>query len=128
MKIKYFKLENFAGIKYGINNSIFELNDIPNGIIMLHGENGSGKSTTLHTLHIFSDDKSFLIKNEDGSYVPAKKELIVEHNGIEYHIVHQYSKSGSKKSFIKKKDEELNGAGNVATFEHVILQEFGYRK
>lgn len=125
MKIKYFKLENFAGIKYGINNSVFELNDIPNGIIMLQGDNGSGKSTTLHTLHIFSDDKSFLIKNEDGSYIPAKKELIVEHNGIEYHIVHQYSKSGSKKSFIKKKEEELNGAGNVATFEHVILQEFG---
>lgn len=37
MRIKYFKLENFAGIKYGINNTIFELNDIPNGIIMLQG-------------------------------------------------------------------------------------------
>lgn len=126
MKIKYFKLENFAGIKYGINNSVFELTDIPSGIIKLAGDNGCGKSTTLHTLHIFSDDKSFLIKNEDDSYIPAIKELIVEHNGIDYHIVHQYNAKGSKKSFISKNGEELNANGNVGTFEEVVLNEFGF--
>lgn len=125
MKIKYFKLTNFAGIKYGINNKVLELTDIPSGIIMLTGQNGCGKSTTLHTLHVFSDDKTFLIKKEDESFEPAEKELIVEHNDNEYRILHQYSKTGSKKSFIQKNGEELNGAGNVTTFENVIFEEFG---
>lgn len=125
MKIKYFRLKNYAGIKYGINNSVFELKDIPDGIIKLTGDNGCGKSTTLHSLHIFSDDKSFLIKNEDDTYEPAEKELIVEHNGIEYHIVHQYNNKGSKKSFISKNGEELNGNGNVTTFEDKVKEELG---
>lgn len=125
MKIKYFKLTNFAGIKYGINNKVLELTDIPSGIIMLTGQNGCGKSTTLHTLHVFSDDKTFLIKKEDESFEPAEKELIVEHNDNEYRILHQYSRTGSKKSFIQKNGEELNGAGNVTTFENVIFEEFG---
>lgn len=125
MKIKYFKLKNYAGIKYGINNSVFELKDIPDGIIKLTGDNGCGKSTTLHSLHIFSDDKSFLIKNDDDTYESAEKELIVEHNGIEYHIVHQYNAKGSKKSFISKNGEELNGNGNVTTFEDKVKEELG---
>lgn len=125
MRIKYFKITNFAGIHYGIANNVFELKDIPNGIIMLSGENGSGKSTVLHSLHIFSDDKSFLIKNDDGSFEPASKEIIIEHNGFEYSITHQYNNKGSKKSFISKNGEELNAAGNQATFEDVVLKEFG---
>lgn len=126
MRIKYFKLTNFAGIKYGINSNILELTDIPNGIVILQGDNGCGKSTTLKTLHIFSDDKDYLIKKEDETFEPASKELIVEHNGIDYHIVHQYNAKGSKKSFIKKNDEELNANGNVSTFEDVIYKEFGF--
>lgn len=126
MKIKYFKLTNFAGIKYGINSDILELTDIPNGIIILQGDNGCGKSTTLKTLHIFSDDKDFLIKKDDDTFEPASKELIVEHNDNEYHIVHQYNVKGSKKSFIKKNGEELNSNGNVSTFENVVYSEFGF--
>lgn len=126
MIFKYLKLEGYNGLKHGINVDTFELKDIPSGIILLNGSNGCGKSTTLNALHIFSDSKQQLIQNEDGSYIPAKKELIVEHNNNTYHIIHQYSKTGSKKSFItKNENEELNANGNVATFEAVVLKEFG---
>lgn len=124
MKIKYFKLTNYAGIKYGINNTEFELKDIPSGLIKLTGNNGCGKSTTLHSLHIFSDDKTFLIKKEDGTYEEAEKELIIEHSGAEYHIIHQYNNKGSKKSFISKNGTELNANGNVTTFEDIVEKEF----
>lgn len=129
MIITGIKIENFVGFKKGINKDIIELKDLPSGIIPISGQNGSGKTTLIQSLSIFSDNKDFLIpdpisNNEKQLFIPATKVITVTNGKNKYIITHQYSKTGSKKSFINKNGKELNGNGNVSTFEEILSLEF----
>ena len=127
MKITRLKLENFLGIKHGMNKTEIEIDfsKCVNTITMILGRNGSGKSTILSQLHPFKDSfddrKDLIIDGVDG-----RKEIDYEVGDNTYKIVHIYSKIAQ--SFISKNGVELNDSGGVKTCEDIIRRELGLTK
>ena len=72
IQIAYLKLVNFIGIKAGMNRNEIEIDfsKSKNRIILLLGENGSGKSTILSTAHpfreTFDERDSYILPGEEG--------------------------------------------------------------
>ncbi len=129
MKITFLKLTNFLGIFNGLNRRELEIDFTKgtNDITLLIGENGSGKSTILSTLHPFAgtyDDKSSIILPGRDGY----KEIHIENGGAKYIIKHYYEfkkKTKTTKSFISVVNDdgtltELNENGGVRTFEDAV--------
>ena len=127
MKITRLKLENFLGIKHGMNKMEIEIDfsKCVNTITMILGRNGSGKSTIMSQLHPFKDSfddrKDLIIDGLDG-----RKEIDYESGDNTYRIVHIYSKIAQ--SFISKNGVELNESGGVKTCEDIIRRELGLTK
>lgn len=130
-RIVYAKLKNMIGIYNGTGKTEIEL-DFSKGtnrVVVLAGENGSGKSTIQSMLHPFAetmDNRSdIVLKGKDGF-----KEIRIEHEGSTYKIEHHYNNKGKRKSvksFISKwmggHWEELNENGNVTSFKEMVAQE-----
>ena len=126
MKILYLRLENFIGIYNGMNKSVYEVHlNSKNKIVLLLGDNGSGKTTVLSCLHPFSgtmDDRNEIIRAGFDGY----KEIHFLKDGSLYKIRHHYlnkNKTKSIKSYISKDDVELNESGRVKMFESIVKDE-----
>lgn len=130
-RIIYAKLKNMAGIYNGTGKTEIELDfsKSQNRVVILAGENGSGKSTIQSMLHPFAEtmDKrtDIVMKGKNGF-----KEIRIEHEGSTYKIEHHYNRSGKNrivKSFIAKWAgghwDELNENGNVTSFKEIVSQE-----
>lgn len=131
MRIIYLKLKNFIGIFNGAGKYEIELDfkENKNKIILLLGENGSGKTTILSALHPFAttmDERhNFILADKDGY-----KEIHIRDGKKLYKIEHHYLTRGSKKmtkSFIaikeNKKWKELNENGTVNSFLDIVKNE-----
>ena len=127
MKITYLKLENFIGIKYGMDRNILEI-DFTKGdhrSTLFQAANGHGKTTILSTLHPYSgtmDDRTSIILPDKDGY----KEIHFVNGDDEYIIKHHYlnkRKNKQIKSFISKNGEELNENGTVKSFEEIVERE-----
>lgn len=125
MKILYLKLVNFANILSGMKRHSVEIDfsKSKNRVIILMGENGTGKSSILSQLHPFANTGSGDQRNAKGLMIEGKeayKEIHIQDQENIYVIKHFYSKSGTTKSYIAKNQQELNPNGNVTSFlEHV---------
>ena len=127
MKITYLKLENFIGIKYGMDRYEVEI-DFTKGrniITLFAGANGGGKTTILSSLSPYSgtmDDRNAIILPDKDGY----KEIHYKKDNDEYIIKHHYlnkRKSKQIKSYISKNGEELNENGTVKSFEEIVEKE-----
>ena len=127
MKITYLKLENFIGIKYGMDRNVIEI-DFTKGdhrSILFQAPNGTGKTSLLSTLHPFSstmDERNSIILPDKDGY----KEIHFMNGNDEYIIKHHYlnkRKNKQIKSYISKNGEELNENGTVKSFEEIVEKE-----
>ena len=131
MRITYLKLRNYAGILAGMkkNEVEFSFKDAKNKIILLIGENASGKTTILSTLHPFAYPGSMDIRNGSSLIAPGQqglKEIHYDKNGKEIKIKHIYTPTQTGhtvKSYITIDGEEKNPNGNVTSF-HSMVETF----
>ena len=126
MKIKRVYLKNYIGIYKGGGIKEIELNFNDKNIILLVGENGSGKTSLMEALTPMPDNKCIRPK-KDGI-----KEIELEEGMYIYKIQHFYKANGKShkiSSFIQKivngKIIELNENGNVTSFKEIIKDELG---
>lgn len=131
MKILYLKLKNYSNIytAFKSNEITIDLSKSKNNIILLTGENGSGKTSILSCLHPFSTNGNLDIRNENSLVLTGKegyKEIHILNNDDIYIIKHYYTpakESHITKSYIMKNDVELNINGNVTSFKELVKEE-----
>lgn len=126
MRVNRLYLKNYIGIKHGLSLKEIELLFNDRKIVLLVGENGSGKTTIMSAINPFPDNKMV---------IPGKtavKEIELENGRLLYKIQHHYKPNGQShkvSSFIQKIDngvvKELNPNGNVTSFKEVIEVELG---
>jgi len=132
MKILYLCLKNMASVYSSMKKKIIEidLSKSKNRVILLVGDNGSGKTSLISHLHPFAYPGNMDVRNNTNLIIEGEngyKEIHIKDDDILYVIKHHYinSKNGiSVKSFISKNDIELNPNGNVNSFKECILMEF----
>lgn len=131
MKILYLKLKNYASIytAMGLKEIEIDFSKSKNNIILFVGDNGSGKTSLLSTLHPFPYYGSMDVRNSTSIIREDKdgyKEIHIQSGDDIYKIQHHYknSKRGIQlKSFVRKNEEELNPNGNVTSFNEIIKEE-----
>ena len=130
MKIGYIRLKSYIGISngLGLDEIYIDLTKATKNLILIHGDNGSGKSTILNALSPFPDDNSSFLPNRR-----AEKEMSVINGDIIYKIkiIHPINSKGERdttKAYIYKivKDEEinLNPNGNISSYKDILYTEF----
>lgn len=122
MKITYLKAENFAGIEIGTGMNVIEIDfsKNKNPMILLLGENGSGKTSLMSILHPLrgtNDNRSPILEDKKGY-----KEVHIVEGTDKYIVRHMYKPN---KSFIEKNGKELNENGNITSFNQIIKEELG---
>ena len=131
MKFLKLYLKNYIGIYngMGLREITIDFSQCTHRIVMLRGDNGSGKSTIMRSLSIFPDDNDQFIKGK-----PAQKIIVIGDGNISYNIVcdHGIKHNGereTKKVYIEKFDginsTQLNPNGNVSSYKDVLYDEFG---
>ena len=131
LESEYLKLENFATIYSGMKRKSIEIDftKCKNKIVLLIGDNGTGKTAILSELHPFAYAGSMDVRSDSSIIMPDKngyKEIHISHEGNLYIIKHHYKNNKGKimvKSFISKNGEELNANGNVTSFLSLVKQE-----
>lgn len=129
MKIASIYLQNYIGIYngMGLREIFIDFSIGSHRIVVIRGDNGSGKSTIMKSLSIFPDSNDSFIPGE-----MAKKEIVVVDNDISYIItfIHPMKSNGMRdttKAYIKKNVggmiTELNENGNVSSYRDIIGDE-----
>lgn len=130
MLLKRLKLVNYGGIYNGMGLYEIEIDftKCRNKIVLIKGDNGSGKSTIESALKPLPDDNSSFI-----SGVNASKEIeyIDEVNGLIYSITYihecknqsRISKGYFKKIFPNGNVIDLNPSGNISSCKEMINEE-----
>lgn len=130
MLLKRLKLVNYGGIYNGMGLYEIEIDftRCRNKIVLIKGDNGSGKSTIESALKPLPDDNSSFI-----SGVSACKEIeyIDETNGIVYSITYIHeckNQSRISKGYFKKilpngNVIDLNPSGNISSCKEMINEE-----
>lgn len=130
MLLKRLKLVNYGGIYNGMGLYEIEIDftRCRNKIVLIKGDNGSGKSTIESALKPLPDDNSSFI-----SGVNASKEIeyIDEVNGLIYSITYihecknqsRINKGYFKKIFPNGNIIDLNPSGNISSCKEMINEE-----
>lgn len=125
MLLRRLKLVNYGGIFNGLGLYEIEIDftRCKNRIILIKGDNGSGKSTIEGALKPLPDDNSSFISGKD-----AVKEIeyLDEMCNVVYSIrfIHECKgMSRTTKGYITKNGVELNPSGNITSCKDVIFEE-----
>ena len=131
MLLKRLKLVNYGGIYngMGLNEIEIDFTKCKNRIVLIKGDNGSGKSTIESAIKPLPDDNASFISGKD-----AYKEIEYydELTGITYSIryIHEYKDSSSRKSkgyFFKILPNgnviDLNSSGNITGCKEMVSEE-----
>lgn len=131
MKLKSARLVGFGGIcrASGLKNIFIDFTKCHHNIIMIMGENGSGKSTIIDALNPFPDPLTKILSNDVGM-----KELeYILPDGTEYRIhidypINQYGDRLQTKAYLYKTvngfTTNLNPNGNIKSYKDALDNEF----
>ena len=135
MRITYFRLKGYINILQGmgIEELIIPFDQFNSRIILIQGENGTGKSTILKALSPNPDSndsfRTDVIVTPDGNRqiveYPAEKEIhYTDDIGNVYcilikSVVNDSKTTRSTKAYISRNGEELNPNGNVSSFKDI---------
>lgn len=135
MKLLYFRLKGYINILQGmgLDELIIPFDKLESRIILIQGENGTGKSTILNTMIPVPDSSEFFrtdvyVDNSGAEHIiefPAEKELhYMDDTGSIYKILIKSIVNDSKttrttKAFISKDGVEYNPNGNVSSFKDI---------
>ena len=138
MKITFFRLKGYINILngMGLDELIIPFNTFRNRIVLISGQNGTGKSTIIQALSPNPDSsdsfRTDVFIDEYGNRqiieYPAEKEIwyssIDDEGNHEFRILIQSIVDDSKtrrttKAFISKDGEEMNPNGNVSSFKEI---------
>lgn len=114
MFIKKITLNNFN--RFPLSDLTQFNHETESSLIMISGPNGAGKSSLINELSPLPSDKNAYNKQ-------GYKEIHIQHNGLDYVLVNDFTTSTPKFSF-KKEGEELNTAGIVTTQRDLAFQHF----
>lgn len=142
MKYLRARFENFVGIWYGLHLKNFEIDftKCKNRITLILGHNGSGKSSFLESLTLFTDiisalrePNDFIIRDKDGHRNGAREIYFV--NGDKYYVSKCYWIDNTTKAYLfetdasgKKELKDFNPSGNVRSYEEQLEINFGLTK
>jgi len=126
MKYLRARFTGYIGFYNGMNLNVVDIDFTKclHNMILITGDNGTGKSTLLSHLNLFPDSSSSFIPNQD-----AEKYLVLS-DGIDTYEIRLISASDLKggrkttKAYIKKNNIELNENGNVSSYKEIIFSEF----
>ena len=129
MRFLSMKLTNYIGIYNGLGlyDIHIDMSLCKNRIIIIRGDNGSGKSTIMKALSLFPDGTDAFIPG-----LPSKKEIVLQDGDTIYKLsfVHNVRNSGERettKAYITKTfggtAVELNENGNVSSFKDILYNE-----
>lgn len=131
MLLRRLKLVNYGGIYNGLGLYEIEIDftKCMHKIILIKGDNGSGKSTIENALKPLPDDNSAFICDRDAC---KEIEYLDEINNVIYSLtfIHELSGSTRKtKGYISKGLSpatmvELNPSGNITSCKDIIFEEF----
>lgn len=133
MRIEKIILKNFSLFKSALNKNKIEIDfsNFKNRIILIQGDNGSGKTSLLSNLHPFPHLGSLDVRSSNNLITEGKdgyKYLKIIDKDNEYEIEHFYNYLKDNKwklsSYIKKNGTELNVSGSVTNFYKCIEDEF----
>ena len=133
MRIVYFRIKGYVGIYHGmgLDELVIPFDKFNHNIILIHGANGTGKSTLLKALSVEVDSSDnyrtdmSLVNGEVRSIdYPAEKEIILQDvNGDIYRILIVSKvvnlKRQTTKAYISRNGEELNPNGNIGSFKDI---------
>ena len=135
MKLLYFRLKGYINILQGmgLDELIIPFDKLESRIILIQGENGTGKSTILNTMIPVPDSSEFFrtdvyVDDSGAEHIiefPAEKELhYMDDTGSIYKILIKSVVNDSKttrttKAFISKDDVEYNPNGNVSSLKDI---------
>lgn len=131
MKLKYAKFIGLIGVcrASGRKEIFIDFTKCKNNIILIMGENGSGKSTIINALHPFPDSASDYLSHEEG----YKEICYTMPDGTEYISVIDYpiNKMGERiqtKAYLTKivngVPNQLNPNGNIGSYKDLLYSEF----
>lgn len=133
MRIEKIILKNFSLFKSALNKNKIEIDfsNFKNRIVLIQGDNGSGKTSLLSNLHPFPHLGSLDVRSANNLITEGKdgyKYLKIIDGDNEYEIEHFYNYLKDSKwklsSYIKKNGTELNPSGSVTNFYKCIENEF----
>ena len=131
MLLRRLKLVNYGGIYNGLGLYEIEIDftRCKNRIVLIKGDNGSGKSTIENALKPLPDDNSAFIADKDAyqeiEYLDEKEQTLYS-----LKFIHELSGSTRKtKGYISKGLSpatmvELNPSGNITSCKDIIFEEF----
>ena len=133
MRITYFRLKGYINILQGMGMEelIIPFDQFNSRVILIQGENGTGKSTILKALSPNPDSndsfRTDVIVTPDGNRqiveYPAEKEIhYTDDIGNVYcilikSVVNDSKTTRSTKAYISRNGEELNPNGNISSIE-----------
>lgn len=130
MLLKRLKLVNYGGIYngMGLNEIEIDFTRCKNRIVLIKGDNGSGKSTIENSLKPLPDDNTSFIAGKDAI---KEIEYYDEMTGITYSIryVHEcksssrISKGYFHKIFPNGNIVDLNNSGNISSCKEMVNEE-----
>lgn len=131
MKLLSAKLKGLIGIcrASGLREINIDFTRCRHKIILIIGENGSGKSTIMNALHPFPDPQSNYLPHEEG----LKQLQYITDDGVIYNIRIEYplTRTGDRattKAYIEKIVDgtytELNPNGNIGSYKDILYSEF----
>ena len=131
MRFTYLYLENYIGIYNGMGLHKIEINLAlcRHKMLIIRGENGSGKSTIFNALNVMPDSNDVFIPGMSATKIIRLQD---GHTSYEMRFIHPVKSDGSRdttKAYISRSMNnqmvELNPNGNVTSFKDILYDELG---
>lgn len=132
MRFTYLALENYIGIYNGMGLHKIEINMTlcKHKMLIIRGENGSGKSTIFNAMSVFPDSNESFIPG-----MAASKVVDLYDGSVIYRMtfIHPVKNDGSRdttKAYLTKNIPgqppiELNPNGNISSYKEILYDELG---
>lgn len=126
MRYLNMRLRNYGGILngMGLDEIVIDFTKATHKLILIRGDNGSGKSTIYKAIHPLPDSNDCFVP---GHIAEKELEILDGDNHYKILFIHGIKSNGDRdttKGYILKNGVELNPNGNISSFKDTIYSEF----